>query len=43
MAAVEQPCYTILNCPTDTEPYNDMQLKADLGKFIIFISAKPPL
>ncbi|XP_044743762.1 coatomer subunit beta [Chrysoperla carnea] len=32
MAAVEQPCYTIINSPSDTEPYNDMQLKSDLEK-----------
>lgn len=31
MAGVEQPCYTLINFPTDTEPHNDMQLKLDLG------------
>lgn len=31
MTAVEQPCYTIINLPTDSEPYNEMQLKLDLG------------
>ncbi|XP_022920365.1 coatomer subunit beta [Onthophagus taurus] len=32
MTAVEQPCYTLINVPTDTEPYNEMQLKQDLEK-----------
>ncbi|XP_045533840.1 coatomer subunit beta [Papilio machaon] len=32
MAGVEQPCYTLINFPTDTEPHNDMQLKLDLEK-----------
>lgn len=32
MTAVEQPCYTIINLPTDSESYNEMQLKMDLGK-----------
>ncbi|XP_022117722.2 coatomer subunit beta [Pieris rapae] len=32
MAGVEQPCYTLINFPTDTEPYNEMQLKIDLEK-----------
>lgn len=32
MAGVEQPCYTLINFPTDSEPYNEMQLKLDLGK-----------
>lgn len=37
MAGVEQPCYTLINFPTDSEPYNEMQLKLDLGKlFIIY-------
>jgi hypothetical protein len=31
MTAVEQPCYTLINVATDTEPYNEMQLKLDLG------------
>lgn len=42
MTGVEQPCYTIINLPTDSEPYNEMQLKMDLGKltFIIMQSTK---
>ncbi|XP_068627553.1 coatomer subunit beta [Battus philenor] len=32
MAGVEQPCYTLINFPTDAEPHNDMQLKLDLEK-----------
>ncbi|XP_050681783.1 coatomer subunit beta [Leptidea sinapis] len=32
MAGVEQPCYTLINFPTDSEPYNEMQLKIDLEK-----------
>ncbi|CAH0553104.1 unnamed protein product [Brassicogethes aeneus] len=32
MTAVEQPCYTLINLPTDSEPYNEMQLKQDLEK-----------
>ncbi|XP_052751262.1 coatomer subunit beta [Galleria mellonella] len=32
MASVEQPCYTLINFPTDTEPHNEMQLKLDLEK-----------
>lgn len=32
MAGVEQPCYTLINFPTDSDPYNEMQLKLDLGK-----------
>ncbi|KAJ3628311.1 hypothetical protein MTP99_015625 [Tenebrio molitor] len=32
MTAVEQPCYTLINVATDTEPYNEMQLKLDLEK-----------
>lgn len=31
MTATEQPCYTLINVPTDSEPYNEMQLKSDLG------------
>lgn len=36
MATVEQPCYTLINFPSDSEPINEMQLKADLGKCNIF-------
>ncbi|KAL0839233.1 hypothetical protein ABMA28_016000 [Loxostege sticticalis] len=32
MAGVEQPCYTLINFPTDAEPHNEMQLKLDLEK-----------
>lgn len=32
MAVVEQPCYTLINASSDTEPYNEMQLKMDLEK-----------
>ncbi|XP_054261558.1 coatomer subunit beta isoform X1 [Macrosteles quadrilineatus] len=32
MALVEQPCYTLINFPSDAEPPNEMQLKADLEK-----------
>ncbi|XP_066251083.1 coatomer subunit beta [Euwallacea similis] len=32
MANVEQPCYTLLNVSSDTEPFNEMHLKSDLEK-----------
>ncbi|XP_071452661.1 coatomer subunit beta [Hetaerina americana] len=32
MTAVEQPCYTLINLPTDSEPPNELQLKIDLEK-----------
>jgi len=32
MTMVEQPCYTLINFPSDAEPPNEMQLKADLEK-----------
>jgi len=32
MTMVEQPCYTLINFPSDSEPPNEMQLKADLEK-----------
>ncbi|CAH0717494.1 unnamed protein product, partial [Brenthis ino] len=32
MGGVEQPCYTLINFPTDSEPHNEMQLKLDLEK-----------
>lgn len=28
----EQPCYTLINLPTDSEPINELQLKQDLEK-----------
>jgi len=32
MSVGEQPCYTLINLPTDSESPNEMQLKQDLGK-----------
>jgi len=32
MSVSEQPCYTLINLPTDSEPPNEMQLKQDLGE-----------
>lgn len=32
MTLVEQPCYTLINSLTDSEPPNEMQLKMDLEK-----------
>uniref|UniRef100_A0A1E1X3D3 Coatomer subunit beta n=1 Tax=Amblyomma aureolatum TaxID=187763 RepID=A0A1E1X3D3_9ACAR len=32
MAVADQPCYTLLNIPTDSEPPNEMQLRNDLEK-----------
>ncbi|KAK4881223.1 hypothetical protein RN001_004542 [Aquatica leii] len=32
MTAVEQPCYTLINAVSDSEPFNEMQLKIDLEK-----------
>ncbi|KAG8229001.1 hypothetical protein J437_LFUL009164 [Ladona fulva] len=32
MTAVEQPCYTLINLPSDSEPPNELQLKQDLEK-----------
>ena len=32
MTTVEQPCYTLINSVSDVEPYNEMQLKINLGK-----------
>ena len=29
---VEQPCYTLINIPSDSEPLNELQLKQDLEK-----------
>ncbi|KAI4487989.1 hypothetical protein M0804_004837 [Polistes exclamans] len=34
---VEQPCYTLINMPTDTEPLNELQLKQDLEKGSVHI------
>ena len=30
--AVEQPCYTLINNPTETEIPNEQQLRHDLGE-----------
>lgn len=35
MSLSEASCYTIINAQ-ETEPYNEMQLKLDLGKFTNF-------
>lgn len=32
MSLAESACYTLINVP-DTEPYNEMQMKQELGKF----------
>ena len=29
---IEQPCYTLINIPSDSEPLNELQLKQDLEK-----------
>lgn len=31
MSLAESACYTLINVP-DTEPYNEMQIKLDLGE-----------
>ncbi|KAJ8675970.1 hypothetical protein QAD02_011756 [Eretmocerus hayati] len=31
-SVADQPCYTLINIPTDSEPLNEMQLKQDLEK-----------
>lgn len=33
MSLAESACYTLINVP-DTEPYNEMQMKQELGKII---------
>ena len=30
--AAEQPCYTLINIPNDSEMPNEVQLRQDLGK-----------
>jgi hypothetical protein len=35
--SVEQPCYTLINLPSDVEPANEMQLKQDLGRNRLFL------
>jgi hypothetical protein len=34
MGTVEQPCYTLINLPSDSDPPNEMQLKMDLGMLL---------
>jgi hypothetical protein len=34
MVTVEQPCYTLINLPSDSDPPNEMQLKIDLGMLL---------
>lgn len=29
--SIEQPCYTLINATSESETYNEMQLKMDLG------------
>lgn len=31
MSLADSACYTLINAP-DTEPFNEMQIKQDLGK-----------
>lgn len=44
MALNEGPCYTIINSK-DSEPFNEMQIKQDLGtcSFIFHYSSPPDL
>ena len=35
MGTQEQPCYTLIQSPTDTEQPSEMQLKQDLGNTCI--------
>lgn len=43
MALNEGPCYTIINSK-DSEPFNEMQIKQDLGNYLrpLIKSPKPP-
>lgn len=34
MVTIEQPCYTLINLPSDSDPPNEMQLKMDLGTLL---------
>lgn len=43
MATVEQPCYTLINSVSDVEPYNEMQLKINLGEYNEYLSLYPIL
>ena len=40
MSFAEQPCYTLINVPTDAEPPTEIQLKQDLGKNSFFFLTK---
>jgi hypothetical protein len=40
---VEQPCYTLINVPSDAEPPNEMQLRMDLGIYIYYNQYFAPL
>lgn len=33
----EQPCYTLINIPTEAEPPTEMSLKQDLGEQNIIV------
>ena len=39
MAIAEQPCYTLINNPNETEVPNEQQLKHDLGEFYLMRSS----
>lgn len=30
----EQPCYTLINIPSDAEPPTELQLRQDLGQYL---------
>lgn len=36
----EQPCYTLINIPMDTEPLNELQMKQDLEKGDIVVKTE---
>ena len=40
MSFAEQPCYTLINVPTDAEPPTEVQLKQDLGENFAFFLFK---
>ena len=35
MSVADQPCYTLINVPMDTEPLSEMQLRQELGKPVL--------
>jgi len=44
MVTIEQPCYTLINLPSDSDPPNEMQLKMDLGTLLfLYCSVGLPL